>query len=118
MFYTTKGDAYDDNDTTRVGSSEIIGYYTDTKIPVLGTIMDFLQTQTGFMVCVLIPLAIFFIWQVYKFFSILIESRKQKAIAEMEKSINGISEEEKKRIAEEYLKQQAEKSGENNKAEN
>ena len=118
MFYTTKGDAYDDNDTTRVGSSEIIGYYSGTKVPVLGSVMDFLQTQTGFMVCVLIPLAIFFIWQVYKFFSILIESKKQKAIAEMERSINGISEEEKKRIAEEYLKQQAENSETDNKNEN
>ena len=66
--------------------------------------MDFLQTQTGFLVCVLIPLALFFIWQIYKLFSILIENKKLKLLNTESKSIDDISEEDKRRIAEEYLK--------------
>lgn len=107
--YTTKGDAYQDNDINKVGSTDVIGVYTGTKIAKLGSVMDFLQTQTGFMICVIVPLALFFIWQIYKLISILIENKEQKALAEIENSKNDLSDEEKKRIAEEYLKQQSEK---------
>lgn len=100
-FYTTKGDNLDTNDLTRIGSSDVIGVYTGKRVPVLGSVMDFLRTQTGFMICVLIPLAIFFIYELYKFLSIIIAKKNEKA------AVEGISEEEKKRIAEEYLKSQA-----------
>lgn len=99
VFFTTKGDNLDQNDLDRVGSSEVIGIYTGKKIAKLGSVMDFLQTQTGFLVCVLIPLALFFIWQLYKFFVIL-SARRQNKI-----DTDKISDEDKKRIAEEYLKQ-------------
>lgn len=98
VFFTTKGDNLDQNDLNRVGSSEVIGIYTGKKIAKLGAVMDFLQTQTGFLVCVLVPLALFFIWQLYNLFVILSE-RKQKKI-----DTANISDEDKKRIAEEYLK--------------
>lgn len=104
VYYTTRGDAYDYDDIEPVGSSDIIGVYTGKRIPVIGSVMDFLQTQTGFLVCVLIPLALFFIWQIYKLFSILIENKKLKLLNTESKSIDDISEEDKRRIAEEYLK--------------
>lgn len=100
-FFTTKGDNVEQNDLTRIGSTEVLGIYTGKRIPVLGSVMDFLRTQTGFMVCVLIPLALFFIWELYKFLTIVIAKKNEKA------AVEGISEEEKKRIAEEYLKNQA-----------
>ena len=100
-FFTTRGDNLDQNDLTRIGETDVIGVYTGTRIPVLGSVMDFLRTQTGFMVCVLIPLALFFIYELYKFLSIVIAKKNAKA------GIEEISEEEKKRIAEEYLKNQA-----------
>lgn len=108
-FYTTKGDNLDTNDLTRIGSSDVIGVYTGKRVPVLGSVMDFLRTQTGFMICVLIPLAIFFIYELYKFLSIIIAKKNEKA------TIEGISEEEKKRIAEEYIK--SHKQAENDNAE-
>lgn len=105
VFYTTRGDAYDYDDIEPVGSSNVIGVYTGTRIPFIGSIMDFLQTQTGFLVCVLIPLALLFIWQLYKLFTILIENKKVKILNDTEsKSIDDISDEDKRRIAEEYLK--------------
>lgn len=110
LFFTTKGDNLEINDLSRIGSSEVIGVYTGKRIPKLGAVMDFLRTQTGFMVCVLIPLALFFIWELYKFLTIVIAKKNEKA------SIEGISEEEKKRIAEEYLKNQAQ--AENTESEN
>lgn len=103
LLFTTKGDNVIENDLSRVGSSEVIGIYSGKHIPKLGAVMDFLRTQTGFMVCVLIPLALFFIWELYKFLTIVIAKKNEKA------AVEGISEEEKKRIAEEYLKSQAEK---------
>lgn len=97
-FFTTKGDNLDDNDLTRVGSTEILGIYTGKRIPVLGSVMDFLRTQTGFLVCVLIPLALFFLWELYKFITVIVAKKKNEAIESM-------SDEDKKRIAEEYIRQ-------------
>ena len=98
-YYTTKGDNTPANDPERVGSSEVVGVYTGKKINNIGSVLTFLQTQTGFMVCVLIPLALFFLWQVYKFFGIVLSNKKEKMIEQM-------SDEDKQRIAEEYIKNQ------------
>lgn len=105
MFFTTKGDNLDVNDLTRIGSNEVIGVYTGKHISNLGSVMDFLRTQTGFLVCVLIPLALFFLWELYKFITVIVAKKKNEAIESM-------SDEDKKRIAEEYIRQSSDVNAE------
>jgi hypothetical protein len=48
------------------------------RIPFLGTISDFLQTKTGFISCVILPLALFFVYQLYEFIMLLFEYKEIK----------------------------------------
>lgn len=63
----TKGDNNDLEDGAKVARGTIIALYTGSKIPGLGNVMDFLSTRVGFGVCILLPLILFFIYQVVKF---------------------------------------------------
>ena len=94
--FVTKGDNNPVNDESVVYASDIVGRWTGTKIGGLGKALDFLRTKTGFFVCIVIPMAIFFLFELYKFIMVLIESKKANAPE--------IDEEEIKRKAiEEYL---------------
>ena len=65
--------------------------------------MDFLRTKTGFFICILLPIALFFL---YKLIATIIEI-KRPAITESDE------EEIKRRAVEEYLAQQKKKEEEN-----
>ncbi len=109
--YATKGDAISTEDNTPVTPYEIvakqIGAGAEIKdgqpvnikkgitIMGLGKALDFLQTQLGFMICVIIPLALFFIWQVYKLIAMFMSAKSEN-----------ISDEVKRKAIEEYLAQQ------------
>ena len=97
--FTTRGDNNYVDDDLPVGASEIIGKWTGKRIKGLGRILDFLQTKTGFFVCIVVPLAIFFIFELYKFVVALIEAKKPE-ISEEE------AEEIKRKAVEEYLASQ------------
>ena len=45
---------------------------------VLGSILTFLKTKVGFFVCIILPLAAFFIYQLYKFIMLLLDYKKVK----------------------------------------
>ena len=69
-----------------------------------GKVLDFLRSKTGFFVCVVIPMAIFFLFELYKFIATLIESKQKTMSVEEEEEI-------KRKAVEEYLaKQQAEQA--------
>ncbi len=105
--YTTKGDNTVTHDKYTINCERIIGIWTGISIPHLGTVMDFLQSQLGFMLCVVIPTAIFFFFELFKFISVLMESKKEKALA----AVKDAEEEIKQRVVAEMLaKQEAEKS--------
>ena len=89
-----------------VYASDIIGRWTGTKLGGFGKALDFLRTKTGFFVCIVIPMAIFFLFELYKFIVVLIEQKKG--------TVPEIDEEEIKRKAiEEYLaKEKAAKEAE------
>ena len=59
--FTTKGDNNSIKDSLDVYPSDIVGKWTGVKIPALGGIIGFLRTQLGFCICVIIPLALFFL---------------------------------------------------------
>lgn len=108
--FVTKGDAMTMEDTSPVTPDEILAKQINSgegkkglKIAGLGHALDFLQSRTGFMICIIIPLALFFIWQIYKLIMMFMESKAEE-----------IDEETKRKAIEEYLaKQEAEKEGKN-----
>ncbi len=94
--FTTKGDANDVEDSLAVSSGDVIGKWTNKSISGFGKKLDFLQTKKGFFICILIPMAIFFLIELYKFIETLIEYKKPVISDEEEEEI-------KKKAVEEYL---------------
>ena len=61
--FVTRGDNNPVDDTLPANSSDIIGKWTETKIAKVGKAMNFLRTKKGFFICILIPMAIFFLFE-------------------------------------------------------
>ena len=104
--FVMKGDANDVNDEDPALPSDIIGKWNDTKIGGAGKAMDFLRTKKGFFICIVIPLILFFLFELSKFIVTLIEVKKPALTEQDEEEI-------KKRAIEEYLAEQ--KKNEENK---
>ncbi|MBQ8574885.1 MAG: signal peptidase I [Clostridia bacterium] len=108
--FVTKGDGINTEDNTLVLPDEVIAkqvnsgmdengnYKEGLMIANFGMALNFLQSRTGFMICIIIPLALFFIWQIYKLIAMFMEAKAAD-----------IDEETKKRAIEEYLAEQAAK---------
>lgn len=75
--YITRGDHNPVNDTSFVHSRDVVGKYV-THIPKLGSVLDFLQTSKGFFICIVLPVAIFFLYQLIAFFKTLTQYRTEK----------------------------------------
>ena len=100
-FYT-QGDNNDLQDGYRVGASDIIGVANeDARIGGLGAVISFLRTSLGFFLCILLPLVLFFLYELYRFIRLLLGERAKRApiSAEQEEDI-------KRRAIEEYLASQ------------
>jgi signal peptidase len=64
--------------------------------------IGFLRSSLGFFLCIVLPLILFFLYELYRFIAILVTERAKK------KPVSAETEEEiKRRAIEEYLKQQA-----------
>lgn len=100
-FIYTKGDNADATIDEPISYGEIIGVCTEKgKISGIGGITSFLRSQLGFFLCVVLPMVLFFLYELYNFISLIV-ARKAKA------NISKEDEEEIKRKAiEEYLAQQ------------
>lgn len=96
--FTTKGDNSGIKDSADVYPSDIIGMWSGVKIPAIGGVIGYLRTQQGFFICVIIPLIIFFLFELYKFITVIVEMKHPK--------IDLDEEEIKRRAIEEYLAQQ------------
>ena len=101
--FVTKGDNNDVKDSIEVYPSDIIGKWTGVKIGGFGSVMSFLRTKTGFFVCIIIPIALFFLFELYKFIVTIVEIKRPAAVQLDEEEI-------KKKAIEEYLAQQKELS--------
>lgn len=97
--YVTRGDNNTMNDTDVISPGAVIGRWTNVKLPVVGRLMNFLRTKTGFFICIVIPMAIFFLFELYKFIATIIEAKRPEP-AEIDE------EEIKRRAIEEYLASQ------------
>lgn len=103
--FVTKGDNNSINDKKTVGSADVIGKWTGTKISGFGKVMDFLRTKTGFFVCILIPMILFFLFELYKLIVTIVEIKRPKLSEDDEEEI-------KKRAVAEYLAEQQENNAE------
>ena len=82
---TTKGDNNADNDDVQVTEANFVSKYNNIKIPVLGSVLTFLQSQIGFFIFIIIPLFILFVYQLYKFVSTIMEEKKKELIEQIKK---------------------------------
>ena len=105
--FITRGDNNEIDDLVPVMKGDIIGQWDGFKIGGFGKVMSFLRTKTGFFICIVIPMAVFFLVELYKFIITLIELKKPQLSEEDEEEI-------KKRAIEEYLASQNKEQGENN----
>ena len=109
--FETQGDNEDQPDERKVYEGDIVSKYSGFRIPLLGYVITFLTTQLGFFLCIVLPVLVYTLWQVYKLVIVVMHNQKVKIMEE----VNGnTSEEAKQAIIAEYLAQQKLKEEENN----
>ena len=81
----------------------VIAKYTGKRVPGLGGFLGFLQKPTGFLVVIVLPLVLFFLYELYVFIKtfISIKNSGKKVISTADEELI------KQKAVEEYLRQQA-----------
>ena len=79
--YITKGDNNDIPDTHVIADGDIVGTYVG-KVSGLGKVMKFLSSSVGFLVVIVLPLLLFFIYQIYNLIMVSINLKKAVAMEE------------------------------------
>lgn len=87
--FITKGDNAEGEDQLGLTKNDIVSIYQSNdyngfKLPFVGNIFSFLKSQTGFLFCIILPLFVFFIYQLYKFIVIIMEEKKKETLKEIE----------------------------------
>lgn len=105
--FVTKGDNKETNtliDDFSPSASAVIARWDGTKLNGLGNVLIFLQSSTGFLVCIVIPMILFFLYEVYRFIRTLlaVKNEGKKVITAEDEALI------KQKAVEEYLRQQAE----------
>ena len=77
--FTTKGDNNDVADTHIISDGDIVGKYL-FALPQMGKVMDFLSSSVGFLIVIVLPMLLFFIYQVYHL--IVVGMNLKRAMAE------------------------------------
>lgn len=102
----TKGDNPETNtadDNYTIHLTDVIGVCTeDGKIGGLGSVIGFLRSSLGFFLCIVLPLILFFLYELYRFIMLVVSERAKRAPVSKE-----TEDEIKKRAIEEYIKSQA-----------
>lgn len=111
-YFVTKGDAVHSEDSQKVFPDDIAAKQVGATVKdngdivkgmtvrKMGAVLDFLQSQVGFMVCIIIPLALFFIWQVYRLIGMFMTVKSEK-----------LADDVKRQAIEEYLAEQKSANG-------
>ncbi len=102
----TDGDGLPDPDATPVNPDFILGVYKGTRIPGVGSAFEYIQGQNGILYFLVIPMAAFFIYALFKFVKAMIEYKLEKATSGAPAD-GEITEEQKQAAIAEYLAKQA-----------
>ena len=100
--YVTKGDHNLLEDAREVSAENVICKYNNVRLKGIGSVLNFLQTPTGFLIVIVIPLFLFFIFELIMFIRKFLQVKnadKKQITAEEEELI-------KQRAIEEYLRSQ------------
>lgn len=100
--FKTKGDNNQIEDEYTVAAADIVAKY-NSKISGLGKAVDLLETQKGFFICIVLPLILFFLYQLYHFIKVIVTVKQENVGLSKEDE-----EELKKKAVEEYLAKQKE----------
>ncbi len=109
-FFATKGDNNTSSDPLTVHESEVVGKYS-FRIGGLGKVFDYLQTSTGFLIVVVVPVLLFFIYHLVQFFRVLFEYQNVKNRLKYEQErgrTEDLIEDERRKEAEKEEKSRAE----------
>ncbi|MGN1184309.1 MAG: signal peptidase I [Oliverpabstia sp.] len=93
--YVTKGDNNDIADVHVISDGDIVGKYIG-KLPGFGKIMEFLSSSLGFLLVILLPLLLFFIYQIYHLIMVGINLKKAMAVEEATQKAMAQNEADKK----------------------
>ena len=77
LIFATKGDNNTIADPLTVHESEVVGKYS-FRVSGLGKVFDYLQTSTGFLIVIVIPVFLFFLFHLIQFFRVLFEYQNVK----------------------------------------
>ena len=77
IIFATKGDNSTFGDALTVHESEVVGEYW-FRIGGIGKVFDFLQTSKGFLLIIVLPVFIFFLYHLIQFFRVLFEYQNVK----------------------------------------
>ena len=77
LIFATKGDNNTIADPLTVHESEIVGKYS-FRVSGIGKVFDYLQTSTGFLIVIVIPVFLFFLFHLVQFFRVLFEYQNVK----------------------------------------
>ena len=111
VYFKTQGDA-EAEDTYDLRYTDVIAVYNGhSRLRGMGAVADFLKSSIGFLLVVVLPMALFFLYELYNLFKILMENKMEKAAATA--TVSAETEEEiKRRAIEEFLAKQAEANAE------
>lgn len=104
-YYITHGDHNPEGMNETVTFDNVRCKYDGTRLKGIGNVLQFLQTKVGFLVVIVLPLLVFFIYELIVFIKRFLEIKnagKKQITAADEELI-------KQRAIEEYLRQQKEK---------
>lgn len=114
-YFETMGDNFEmsNGKSKEVHMSKVVGVYNGTRIAGIGGVINFLSGSLGFFLCVVLPLILFFLYELYNFILIVIRTRRENAPAPAAAAITPEAEEEiRRRAIEEYLASQAQQAQE------
>lgn len=91
--YITKGDANKTEDSIGITKLDVVSIYdndeyTGKELNGVGNILDFFKSKYGFLCCIILPLFVFFVYQLYKLIIIIIDEKKKEALREIEDAKN------------------------------
>ena len=105
--FVTKGDnnliADNEGDNSyTVHYGDVIGQVEEgDRLGGVGNVISFLRSSLGFFLCIVLPLILFFLYELYRFIVLLMAERAKSKPVDSD-----VEEEIKRRAIEEYLKQQ------------
>ena len=111
-YYETQGDNKETNpeaDELLVAPDDVIGEYTGTRIPKMGAVIDYMSTQMGFFLIILLPVLLYTLYQIFNLIRVIMYNHKVDMINAANEAT---SDEVKEAIIAEYLAKQKKEEAE------